>query len=180
MTTNIKQYVIMGLVILIALVVSIGSLWYAFGRGPSASLKDSSVDPKAIKQTYDEKTTVTATTKSKSTDPDVIVRQTYVADVNGKRIEVPVVSKPGNSSDPQGTITQQINMQPVVDMAVKDAKDRLKKNWEVGAGVMVTQDSVLPLVAIQRNFSDTHAVEIQLAGDTEGLKGSTVAWKVKF
>lgn len=177
--TTYRPYIIMGLIILIALVVSLGSLWYAFGRGQVTST-DTSSTPQEIKQEYTETTQVTATTKKTSTDPDVIIKQNYVADVNGKRIEVPVVSSPGSTSDPQGTVTQTINMQPVVDIAVKDAKEKLKKNWEVGAGVMVTQDSVLPLVALQRNFSDTHAVEIQLAGDADGLKGTTLAWKVKF
>ena len=185
MFSNLKEYIanhkVYSCIITFIFVVLIGLMIsrYLHQSTPIAAPSAAPSEPNSIVQDYTVDSTVTARAKDSPSDPDVIVRQTYVAEVNGKRVEVPVVnSKAGKES--QGTITQEVNIQPVVDLAVKDAKEKVKKNWEVGTGVYVQDHEVLPVVSIQRNYDTAHAVEAQLAGDREGLKAGSLVWKVKF
>jgi hypothetical protein len=182
MLTNLKEYiaahkvycVLITIIFIILLALSISR----YLKVSTPTTQAPKVDPEIV-QTYTVDSTLTAKSKDTSSDPDVILKQTYIAEINGKRVEVPVVNAKAEE-DSQGTIMQEVNIQPVVDLAIKDAKESVKKNWEAGAGVYVHASEVLPMVSIQRNYSTTHAVEVQLAGDREGLKGGSLAWKVKF
>jgi len=128
----------------------------------SKTLQDTSLVP----QVYPLTTTVTATTKTTPTDPDVVLKQTYTAEVNGKTVTVPIKEVPGVSSkngSPQGVITQQIDVTPVIQQALKASQ----KNWEVSTGLGVHEGDFYIPVGLQRNLSHNQAIAIEIHLDPQ-------------
>lgn len=92
------------------------------------------------------------TPKSAAGEPDLVVSNKYVAEINGKRVEAPVVTTVDQST---AKVTTEIDVSPLVDAAVPD--------WEVGTGVgySVDGDVYIP-VSIQRNYTHDKAVSVEI------------------
>lgn len=136
-------------------------------------------------------TSVKAETKDNPNDEDLVLSQKYVANINGKKVSVPIVDKGtvsatnqpavanGNaiSQTPQGikaSVEQTIDLTPVLSS--------LRPAWELGVGYSyVNKDSYVPF-SIQRNYKDTKAVEVTVFIDTDRqAKGVMVQhkWLIK-
>lgn len=136
-------------------------------------------------------TSVKAETKDSPNDEDLVLSQNYIANINGKKVSVPIVDKrtvsaanqpavaDGNavSQTPQGitaSVEQTIDLTPVLYS--------LRPAWELGVGYSrVNNHSYVPL-SIQRNYKDTKAVEVTVFVDTDRqAKGFMVQhkWLIK-
>lgn len=130
-------------------------------------------------------TAISVTEKTKATDADLKLSQTYTADINGKVVTVPVVSKATSATDsasdtatakaPQATIKQTIDLTPLLS--------ELRPTWEIGVGYgKVDGVSYIPL-SIQRNYAKDKAVEITvpLSLSEKNVKGVMVThkWLIK-
>lgn len=124
------------------------------------------------KQEYKVDTEVTATPKGSSKDPDVIVKQTYTAEVNGKTVTVPVTGGTATTNGTTGHISQTVDMTPVMGLAMAYTKEKYgRKPWEITTGIGVHKDLYIP-VGIQRNFNATEGLALEI--HTEPWKGRMV------
>lgn len=121
-------------------------------------------------------TTLSTAPKTSKTDPDVVVENSYVAVVNGEKVEAPVKT---TKDDTTATIKTTIDFTPLVK--------QMTPKWEVGIGVSYRDDvgasdkKVLPCVSVQRNYKHDKAVEMILDVDTHGnVKGGSVLHKWLF
>ena len=124
-------------------------------------------------------TNVTATLKEYPSEPDVILTNTYVANVNGEIIKIPVVTPHElNSLDAKttGKITQTIDLTHVVN----NMNNKYKKNWEVGIGYGIHNGKSYVPVEIQRNYKEDKAISIEFHKTTKGTQGYEIKHKWKL
>lgn len=121
-------------------------------------------------------TSLSTSPKTSKADPDVIVDNSYVAVVNGEKIEAPVQT---TKDDTTATIKTTVDLTPLVK--------QMTPKWEVGIGVSYRDDAddndkkVLPCVSVQRNYKHDKAVEMLLDVDLHGnVKGGSVLHKWLF
>jgi hypothetical protein len=131
-------------------------------------------------------TSISVTEKTKATDADLKLSQTYTAEINGKVVTVPVVSKATSATDsasdtatakaPQATIKQTIDLTPLLS--------ELRPTWEIGVGYgKVDGVSYIPL-SVQRNYARDKAIEITVPlslSENLKVKGAVVThkWLIK-
>lgn len=109
--------------------------------------------------TLSSETSVSVAPKSNPAEPDLIFRNVYVADINGNRVEAPVVSK----SNQQATVKNVIDVTPLVK--------QMTPKWEAGVGVDVDNHlKVSPCVSLQRNYKQDKAVEMVITIDKSNGK----------
>lgn len=105
-------------------------------------------------------TSVTHVPKSNSSDPDLVVRNIYVADINGKKVEAPVVT---TGSDQTTTVKSVIDVTPLVK--------QMTPRWEAGVGVGFDNNyRMSPCVSLQRNYKQDKAVEMVITIDKNNGK----------
>ena len=124
-------------------------------------------------------TNVTATLKESPSEPDVILTNTYVANVNGEILKIPVVTPHElNSLDAKttGKITQTIDLTHVVN----NMNNKYKKNWEVGIGYGTHNGKSYVPVEIQRNYKEDKAISIEFHKTTKGTQGYEIKHKWKL
>ena len=124
-------------------------------------------------------TNVTATLKEYPSEPDVTLTNTYVANVNGEILKIPVVTPHElNSPDAKttGKITQTIDLTHVVN----NMNNKYKKNWEVGIGYGIHNGKSFVPVEIQRNYKADKAISIEFHTTTKGTQGYEIKHKWKL
>lgn len=124
-------------------------------------------------------TNVTATLKESPSEPDVTLTNTYVANVNGEILKIPVVTPHElNSLDAKttGKITQTIDLTPVIN----NMNNKYKKNWEVGIGYGIHNGKSYVPVEIQRNYKADKAISIEFHKTTKGTQGYEIKHKWKL
>lgn len=105
-------------------------------------------------------TDVTLVQKDNPSSPDLVVRNVYVADIDGKQIEAPVVTK---KDDQQAIVKSVIDVTPLVK--------QMTPKWEAGVGVDVDNNyKVSPCVSLQRNYKQDKAVEMVITINKENGK----------
>ena len=126
---------------------------------------------------------LSATQKTTADDPDLVVNQKYVANINGKKVEVPIVvskttpaspSPTGAGTSTTATFRQEIDVSPLVTQMVP--------KWELGVGVGKQKDSgvYIPL-SIQRNYEVSKGVQFEVHLDTSGkIVGTEIQHKWRF
>lgn len=136
-------------------------------------------------------TRITAETKDTPNEDDLVVSQTYVANINGEEVKVPIVpkkvsgtaSKPTSTNSTLGTQTQQgikATVSQTIDLT--PVLCRLKPNWELGVGYSnVSNHSYIPL-SIQRNYNERCAVEMTVFVNKDGKADGAMVqhkWLIK-
>lgn len=120
-------------------------------------------------------TSVQVKPKDNQGDPDVVLSQTYVANINGEKVVVPVAVpkrtndtagkpiSPTGSPQLQGQIKQEFDLTPLLSL--------VRPKWEVGAGVVCLQRKYYGSVSIQRNYKHDKALEVTYVTDrtTKGV-----------
>lgn len=111
------------------------------------------------------------------TDPDLIVKDVYIAEINGRRVEAPVVAVEGaqKPGDMQATVKHTIDVTPLVK--------QMTPKWEVGAGVDVDNNfKVNPCVSLQRNYKTDKALEVVVTVDKSNgqIKNGMLLHKWRF
>lgn len=145
--------------------------------------KDSSKTPTEIH----EVSNVTLKEKQKTSDPDLVVDNRYIAEVNGQTFEIPKVSNGypkdsnGSQKDSKGLqtkVTSDINITPVVR---KMADLEYKRNWEVSIGIGKSHDGHFYVpIGIQRNYNYDKAIEVSVGLNKDHVENIQVLHKWKF
>lgn len=134
-------------------------------------------------------TEITATSKTNTSDPDLILNNHYHAVINGTDVQIPVKDKnikeqlkdtpPSPSSSTTSTNTtarvdQTLDLTPIF-------KDYEKKHkWEVGTGIgRVSNEWYVP-IEIQRNFGYDKGVSLQLNVKDNKVDGFQASYKIGF
>lgn len=143
MTSKTKWLLIVGAVVLTFISVSFYQWTQVHNR------ENTEDNPQSLISTS---SSLEVTQKSAAGEPDLVVSNRYVAEINGKRIEAPVATTVDQST---AKVTTEIDVSPLVDAAVPD--------WEVGTGVgcNVDGDVYIP-VSIQRNYKPDRAVMVEV------------------
>lgn len=130
---------------------------------------------------------VTLKEKQKTSDPDLVVDNRYIAEINGQTFEIPktsgAVSKdskgyPNGSKGLQTKVTSDINMTPVVK---KLADLEYKRNWEVSTGLGRSHDGHFYVpIGLQRNYNYDRAIEVSVGVSKDHVENFQVVHKWKF
>lgn len=131
---------------------------------------------------------VTLKEKQKESDPDLVVDNRYIAEVNGETIEIPKRTgqvslrdskdSKGDSLGLQTKVTSDINMTPIVR---KMADLEYKRNWEVSAGLGRSHDGHFYVpIGIQRNYNYDRAIEVSVGLSKDHVENFQVVHKWKF
>lgn len=123
---------------------------------------------------------VTLKEKQKTSDPDLVVDNRYIAEIHGQTFEIPktsgAVSK--DSKGLQTNITSDINMTPVVR---KWADLEYKRNWEVSTGLGRSHDGHFYVpIGLQRNYNYDRAIEVSVGISKDHVENLQVVHKWKF
>lgn len=120
---------------------------------------------------------VTLKEKQRNTDPDLVVNNRYIAEINGQTFEIPKETKK-ESKGLQTKVTSDIDMTPVVK---KMADLEYKRNWEVSAGLGRSHDGHFYVpIGLQRNYNYDRAIEISVGLSKEHVENIQVVHKWKF
>lgn len=123
---------------------------------------------------------VTLKEKQKTSDPDLVVDNRYIAEINGQTFEIPkspsVTHK--DSKGLQTKVTSDINMTPVVK---KMADLEYKRNWEVSTGLGRSHDGHFYVpIGLQRNYNYDRAIEVSIGLSKDHVENFQVVHKWKF
>lgn len=154
---------------------------YKEGTTKTTITTDSSTSPSMT-------TEITATSKTNTSDPDLILNNRYHAVINGTDVQIPVKDKnikeqlkdtpssPSTSSSTSTTarVDQTLDLTPLF----KDYEK--KRKWEMGIGVgRVSNEWYVP-IEIQRNFGYDKGVSFQLNVNDNKVDGFQTSYKIRF
>ena len=130
-------------------------------------------------------TTISIANKKSEHSPDLELKQTYVANINGKEVEVKVKDNEqpktpaasAGATAPVGTtatVSQTIDLTPFVDA--------MRPDWELGVGIGRNDSKTYIPVSLQRNYKYDRALqfEIHLDAHDRSVKGFEVQHKWSF
>ena len=130
---------------------------------------------------------VTLKEKQKTSDPDLVVHNRYIAEINGQTFEIPKSPSvthdwskgyPNGSKGLQTKVTSDINMTPVVK---KLADLEYKRNWEVSTGLGRSHDGHFYVpIGLQRNYNYDRAIEVSVGVSKDHVENFQVVHKWKF
>ena len=168
------RYILAG--ILLVGVLIIGLYFTSVRRGENTNVHQPET-PKITtsKPTVTTQSTLSVTRKTTESEPDLIVSNKYVAEIDGKFVEAPmkdVSYKDKNNTTT--TVSTTIDVTPLIK--------QMTPKWEVGVGVGCTdKGDVLPCMTLQRNYKHDKAVEAVIQIDTDGnFKGASLVHKWRF
>lgn len=152
---------------------------YKEGTTKTTITTDSSTSPSLT-------TEITATSKTNTSDPDLILNNHYHAVINGTDVQIPVKDKnikeqlkdtppsPSSSTSTTARVDQTLDLTPVF-------KDYEKKHkWEVGMGIgRVSNEWYVP-IEVQRNFGYNKGVSFQLNVKDNKVDGFQTSYKIRF
>lgn len=177
------------LIVLILMIFFIGTTTmiyhYGYDKGYEEGITkttittDSSTSPSMT-------TEITATSKTNTSDPDLILNNHYHAVINGTDVQIPVKNKnikeplkdtppsPSSSTSTTARVDQTLDLTPVF-------KDYEKKHkWEVGTGIgRVSNEWYVP-IEVQRNFGYNKGVSFQLNVKDNKVDGFQTSYKIRF
>nr|DAR38951.1 MAG TPA: hypothetical protein [Caudoviricetes sp.] len=143
----------------------------------SSSKVESSAKDSVGTEVLHETNLVTLKEKQRNTDPDLVVDNRYIAEINGQTFEIPKETKK-ESKGLQTKVTSDINMTPVVK---KMADLEYKRNWEVSAGLGRSHDGHFYVpIGLQRNYNYDRAIEVSVGVSKDHIENFQVLHKWKF
>lgn len=153
---------------------------YAEGTTKTTITTDSSTSPSMT-------TEITATSKTNTSDPDLILNNHYHAVINGTDIQIPVKDKnikerlkdtSASSSTPSSSTTARVDQTLDLTPIFKDYEKKHK--WEVGTGIgRVSNEWYVP-IEVQRNFGYNKGVSFQLNVKDNKVDGFQASYKIRF
>lgn len=169
---------------------------YAIARHDLAILHSPTTNsvPKTLEGTKEAPTEiheisrVTLKEKQKTSDPDLVVDNRYIAEINGQTFEIPKRTGQVSERNPkdskqdslgfQTKVTSDINMTSVVK---KMADLEYKRNWEVSAGLGRSHDGHFYVpIGLQRNYNYDKAIEVSVGISKDHVENFQVVHKWKF
>lgn len=187
MITKISSIARMFLAIIKYIIVAVVSFLLGYGcyailhstTTDSVSKVESSKDSIGTEVLH-ETNHVTLKEKQRNTDPDLVVDNRYIAEINGQTFEIPkspsVTHK--DSKGLQTKVTSDIDMTPVVK---KMADLEYKRNWEVSTGLGRSHDGHFYVpIGLQRNYNYDRAIEVSVGISKDHVENFQVLHKWKF
>lgn len=187
MITKITKYIVVIIVAVVSFLLGYGC--YAIFHTPTTNnVSETPTETKEDPVEIHEVSRVTLKEKQKTSDPDLVVDNRYIAEINGQTFEIPKrtgqVSERIPKDSKQGSlgfqtkVTSDINMTPVVR---KMADLEYKRNWEVSAGLGRSHDGHFYVpIGLQRNYNYDRAIEVSVGVSKDHIENFQVLHKWKF
>ena len=180
------------LIVIILMIFFIGTTTMIYHYGYDKGYKEGTTKTTTTTDSYTSPsmtTEITATSKTNTSDPDLILNNKYHAVINGNDIQIPVKDKqiketlkdtpssPSSSTTSTPTtarVDQTLDLTPIF-------KDYEKKHkWEVGTGIgRVSNEWYVP-IEVQRNFGYNKGVSFQLNVKDNKVDGFQASYKIRF
>lgn len=180
------------LIVLILMIFFIGTTTMIYHYGYDKGYKEGTTKTTTTTDSYTSPsltTEITASNKTNTSDPDLILNNHYHAVINGNDIQIPVKDKyikeslkdtpssPSSSTTSTPTtahVNQTLDLTPIF-------KDYEKKHkWEVGTGIgRVSNEWYVP-IEVQRNFGYNKGVSFQLNVKDNKVDGFQASYKIRF
>lgn len=178
------------LIVIILMIFFIGTTTMIYHYGYDKGYKEGTTKTTTTTDSYTSPsltTEITASNKTNTSDPDLILNNHYHAVINGNDIQIPVKDKyikeplKDTSSSPSSSTTsttarvnQTLDLTPIF-------KDYEKKHkWEVGTGIgRVSNEWYVP-IEVQRNFGYNKGVSLQLNVKDNKVDGFQASYKIRF
>jgi hypothetical protein len=154
---------------------------YEEGTTKTTITTDSSTSPSMT-------TEITATSKTNTSDPDLILNNRYHAVINGTDVQIPVKDKnikeqlKDTSSSPSTSFSTSTTarVDQTLDLTPLFKDYEKKRKWEMGIGVgRVSNEWYVP-IEIQRNFGYDKGVSFQLNVKDNKVDGFQTSYKIRF
>lgn len=154
---------------------------YEEGTTKTTITTDSSTSPSMT-------TEITATSKTNTSDPDLILNNRYHAVINGTDVQIPVKGKnikeqlKDTSSSPSTSFSTSTTarVDQTLDLTPLFKDYEKKRKWEMGIGVgRVSNEWYVP-IEIQRNFGYDKGVSFQLNVKDNKVDGFQTSYKIRF
>lgn len=134
-------------------------------------------------------TEITASNKTNTSDPDLILNNRYHAVINGTDIQIPVKDKnikeslkdtPFSPSSSTTSTTTTARVDQTLDLTPIFKDYEKKHKWEVGTGIgRVSNEWYVP-IEVQRNFGYNKGVSFQLNVKDNKVDGFQASYKIRF
>lgn len=154
---------------------------YEEGTTKTTITTDSSTSPSMT-------TEITATSKTNTSDPDLILNNRYHAVINGTDVQIPVKGKnikeqlKDTSSSPSTSLSTSTTarVDQTLDLTPLFKDYEKKRKWEMGIGVgRVSNEWYVP-IEIQRNFGYDKGVSFQLNVKDNKVDGFQTSYRIRF
>lgn len=152
---------------------------YEEGTTKTTTTTDSSTSPSLT-------TEITATSKTNTSDPDLILNNHYHAVINGTDVQIPVKDKnikeqlKDTSSSPSSSTSTTARVDQTLDLTSIFKDYEKKHKWEVGTGIgRVSNEWYVP-IEVQRNFGYNKGVSFQLNVKDNKVDGFQTSYKIRF
>ena len=154
---------------------------YEEGTTKTTITTDSSTSPSMT-------TEITATSKTNTSDPDLILNNRYHAVINGTGVQIPVKDKnikeqlKDTSSSPSTSFSTSTTarVDQTLDLTPLFKDYEKKRKWEMGIGVCRVSNEWYVPIEIQRNFGYDKGVSFQLNVKDNKVDGFQTNYKIRF
>lgn len=181
------------LIVIILMIFFIGTTTMIYHYGYDKGYKEGTTKTTTTTDSYTSPsltTEITASSKTNTSDPDLILNNHYHAVINGTDIQIPVKDKyiketlkdthasPSSSTTSATTTTARVDQTLDFTPIFKDYEKKHK--WEVGTGIgRVSNEWYVP-IEVQRNFGYNKGVSFQLNVKDNKVDGFQASYKIRF
>ena len=178
------------LIVLILMIFFIGTTTMIYHYGYDKGYKEGTTKTTTTTDSYTSPsltTKITASNKTNTSDPDLILNNRYHAVINGTDIQIPVKDeyiketlKDTPSSPSSSTTSTTARVDQTLDLTPIFKDYEKKHKWEVGTGIgRVSNEWYVP-IEVQRNFGYNKGVSFQLNVKDNKVDGFQASYKIRF
>lgn len=180
------------LIVIILMIFFIGTTMMIYHYGYDKGYKEGTTKTTTTTDSYTSPsltTEITASSKTNTSDPDLILNNRYHAVINGNDIQIPVKDKyiketlkdtPSSPSSSTTSTTTTARVDQTLDLTPIFKDYEKKHKWEVGTGIgRVSNEWYVP-IEIQRNFGYDKGVSFQLNVKDNKVDGFQASYKIRF
>lgn len=180
------------LIVIILMIFFIGTTTMIYHYGYDKGYKEGTTKTTTTTDSYTSPsltTEITASNKTNTSDPDLILNNRYHAVINGTDIQIPVKDKhikeslkdtPFSPSSSTTSTTTTARVDQTLDLTPIFKDYEKKHKWEVGTGIgRVSNEWYVP-IEVQRNFGYNKGVSFQLNVKDNKVDGFQASYKIRF
>jgi hypothetical protein len=180
------------LIVIILMIFFIGTTTMIYHYGYDKGYKEGTTKTTTTTDSYTSPsltTEITASNKTNTSDPDLILNNRYHAVINGTDIQIPVKDKniketlkdtPSSPSSSTTSTTTTARVDQTLDLTPIFKDYEKKHKWEVGTGIgRVSNEWYVP-IEVQRNFGYNKGVSFQLNVKDNKVDGFQASYKIRF
>lgn len=180
------------LIVIVLMIFFIGTTTMIYHYGYDKGYKEGTTKTTTTTDSYTSPsltTEITASNKTNTSDPDLILNNRYHAVINGTDIQIPVKDKniketlkdtPSSPSSSTTSTTTTARVDQTLDLTPIFKDYEKKHKWEVGTGIgRVSNEWYVP-IEVQRNFGYNKGVSFQLNVKDNKVDGFQASYKIRF